>query len=209
MPAALQIIAALYHRQKTNQGNYIDVSMTDCSYSLGAMPQAIMKNSNYSVSNGKYILNGAVPCYNVYKCKDGFISVGSLEPKFWKKLCLEILKAPHLKNYGLMTGDAGDKIKKEVTKIFMRKTCKEWMPIIKASDACCEVIPNDIKQVSKQLISERGLDIKVRIKNEKNNKTQTIFVPKSPLNMLYGVEFQTKGAPTKIGQHNDEILSKL
>ena len=35
-PAAMQIIAALYYRQNNNnQGNIIDVSMTDCSYALG------------------------------------------------------------------------------------------------------------------------------------------------------------------------------
>lgn len=210
MPAALQIIAALYHREKTNKGNIIDVSMTDVSYSLSVIPQSIIKNTNYQISNGKYILNGAYPCYNVYRCKDGYISVGSLEPKFWKMLCLDILNAPNLVNKGMFMGKSGENIKKEVENIFMNKTCKEWKPIIAKSDCCVEIIPNNIKQVSNsKLIKERDLDIDIPIKHPNNSKVQTITVPKSPLNMLYGVEFQNKSGPSKIGQHNQDILSKL
>eukprot|EP01084_Bolivina_argentea_P120800 214158_1 len=96
-PAALQIIAALYYRQNNNnKGNIIDVSMTDCSYALGVMPQTIVQNTNYLQSGGRNVLCGAVPCYNVYECKDGHISVGANEPKFWKTFCLEILNARHL-----------------------------------------------------------------------------------------------------------------
>eukprot|EP01084_Bolivina_argentea_P289251 496651_1 len=209
-PAALQIIAALYYRQNNgNKGNIIDVSMTDCSYALGIYPQTMVQNTREKMSGGKFYLCGAVPCYNIYECKDGFISVGALEPKFWRSCCLEILNAKHLISKGLVMGKLCEKVKGQVTEIFKSKTCKEWEPIIAKSDCCVEVIPLvENVQNDPQLIA-RDLNIKVNVRNKKKNKSQIITVPKSPLNMLYGVEFQNKPAPAKIGEHNDEILSKL
>eukprot|EP01084_Bolivina_argentea_P084394 152641_1 len=209
-PAALQIIAALYHRQNNgNKGNIIDVSMTDCSYALGVWPQVMTQNSNTTLSGGKFILCGALPCYSVYECKDGYISVGALEPKFWRACCVEILNAKHLITKGMMSGQKCDKVKQEVTNIFKTKTCEEWKPIIAKSDCCVEVVPSvESVKDDPQLIA-RDLNVTVNVKNKKKGKSQTITVPKSPLNMLYGVAFQNKPAPTKIGQHNHDILSKL
>lgn len=210
LPAALQVIAALYHRQNNGgKGNIIDVSMTDCSYSLAVIPHAVTKNTNKTLSHGRNVLNGGVPCYNVYRCKDGWISVGSLEPKFWKMLCLDILNAKHLVSKGLLMGVHGERVKKEVNEIFMSKTCEEWRPLIEKTDCCVEIIPTLEEAGKARLIQARDLDIKVQIEDKRKGKVQTITVPKSPLNMLYGVEFQQKPGPTKIGEHNAEILSKL
>ena len=130
-PAALQIIAALYYRQNNgNKGNIIDVSMTDCSYALGIYPQTMVLNTDAEMS-------GAVPCYHVYQCKNGYISVSALETKFWRKCCTEILNAKHLISKGLFTGVMGEKVKTEVTDIFKQKT---WEPIIAQSDCCAEVV---------------------------------------------------------------------
>lgn len=209
MPAALQVIAALYHRAKNgNRGNIIDVSMTDCSYALGVIPQAIAQNSSMAVSDGRYVLNGAVPCYNVYECADGFVAVGALEPKFWKRFCVEVMDAAHLVSKGLLMGEAAEPVKNEVTRILKTKTRAEWRTLLAKSDCCVEVVLSAEEAGKSELIRARELDVEVEIEG-KNGRRQTIRVPKSPLNMLDGVRFQNAPGPSKIGQHNEEILSKL
>eukprot|EP01084_Bolivina_argentea_P289252 496652_1 len=203
-PAALQIIASLYYRKVNgNKGNIIDVSMTDCSYALGVLPQTLVKNFNIPMSDGQFTLNGRFPCYNVYPCKDGYISVGANEAKFWKTFCLEILNAKHLISKQYVQNKQRDKVMQEITNIFMSKTCKEWEPIINGADCCVEIIPKvESIQNDAQMIA-RDLDVEFRVKDK------VYTVPKSPLNMLRGVEFQNKPGPSRIGQHNEEILSKL
>ena len=161
------------------------------------------------MSGGRFALCGSVPCYNVYECKDGYISVGSLEPKFWRMCCLEILNAKHLVSKGLLSGIAGEKVKAEVNEIFKTKTCKEWEPIIAKSDCCVEIVSLAENVKNDPQLKSRDLNVSVNVENERKDQSQMLTLPKSPLNMLYGVQIQNKAAPAKIGQHNDEILSKL
>eukprot|EP00483_Globobulimina_turgida_P004610 UN04619 len=177
--------------------------MTDCSYALGVLPQTLVKNYNIPMSGGKFRLNGKFPCYHVYPCKDGYISVGANEAKFWKMTCEKILKAPHLISKQKAIHHEYNMVIKEITNIFMTKTCKEWEPIISATDCCVEIVPKVETVGNDPQIKARDLDINFKI----NDKTFT--VPKSPLNMLYGVQFQNKPGPASIGQNNNEILSKL
>ena len=91
---AFSIVTALWARERTGRGQYIDLSLTDGSVYLNAM---VMKNfflNGEKNPPGQAPLNGASPDYRVYRCKDRrFLSVGSLEFKFWRTLC-EALARP-------------------------------------------------------------------------------------------------------------------
>src|SRR3989344_8060148 len=64
--AAFAIAAALFQREKTGKGEYIDIAVTDGALSLISMHLAYRSISN----NRKTILSGSMPCYNVYETKD-------------------------------------------------------------------------------------------------------------------------------------------
>ena len=88
MQAVIGILAALIARQHTGRGQYVDIAMSDgVAYMLAAVA------SNYFADGmvpkrGSMTLNGGVPYYNVYECKDGeYISLGCIEPWFWEALC--------------------------------------------------------------------------------------------------------------------------
>ena len=91
---AFSIVTALWARERTGRGQNIDLSLTDGSLYLNPM---VMKNyflHGEVTRPGQAFLNGGNPDYRVYRCKDGrFLSVGSLEFKFWRNLC-EALERP-------------------------------------------------------------------------------------------------------------------
>jgi crotonobetainyl-CoA:carnitine CoA-transferase CaiB-like acyl-CoA transferase len=83
MFAVVSIVMALFRREKTGEGEYIDVSMFDSS--LAAIPLHTAAYLNNLGSLPYFISN---PGYEVYKTKDGYVSIGMLdEPHFWNNLC--------------------------------------------------------------------------------------------------------------------------
>jgi alpha-methylacyl-CoA racemase len=87
MHSVVAILAAVIHREQTGQGQWIDISMTDCSFALNAKfgPDYLVGGVNPEPEST--ILNGA-SFYGHYETKDGrYLSVGSLEQQFRKQLC--------------------------------------------------------------------------------------------------------------------------
>ena len=77
LPGA-QILAALLQRHRTGRGCWIDVAMTDWAFALMAMAQAKYLACGEAIGGGRDLLSGAVPCYDVYRTKDGHITVRPL-----------------------------------------------------------------------------------------------------------------------------------
>jgi len=71
--ALIGILAKL----KEGKGGFIEVSMTET---------ALIFNI-FNLYSRNLILNGLYPCYNVYKCRDGYFTLGALEAKFWQNFC--------------------------------------------------------------------------------------------------------------------------
>jgi CoA:oxalate CoA-transferase len=95
--AAISIIAALYNRGITGQGQYIDTSVHE-SARLGLYPWLVVMYS-YAFTEGgppptvETRMGAAV--YPVYPCKDGFIRVVALTPWQWKAL-VRVLGEPQV-----------------------------------------------------------------------------------------------------------------
>lgn len=76
------LLAAVIARQQTGQGQYVDVSMTDCAFSLNAMAGAGFLACGVEPGRESQVLNGG-SFYDYYRSRDGrWFSVGSLEPNF-------------------------------------------------------------------------------------------------------------------------------
>jgi crotonobetainyl-CoA:carnitine CoA-transferase CaiB-like acyl-CoA transferase len=95
LPAVTRILAALWQVSNGGDGAFIDVSMTHSIHASNVMAQATLANAETDVSTGldplragHGLLNGGVPCYNVYRTADErWLAVGALELKFWERLC--------------------------------------------------------------------------------------------------------------------------
>src|SRR4030081_1493335 len=94
--AALAILGALLEVARGGSGRFLDVSMTDGAFTWLAVPLSQVRAEGQPIPRGQHRLTGRYACYGVYGCADGrFMSVGALEPKFWRALC-EALGRPDL-----------------------------------------------------------------------------------------------------------------
>jgi crotonobetainyl-CoA:carnitine CoA-transferase CaiB-like acyl-CoA transferase len=85
--AAFGILAALRHRDATGEGQVVDVSMFDGALSWLAMVAARVFAAGERPRRGAELLGGAIVCYRPYTCRDGWVTLGALEPKFWAAFC--------------------------------------------------------------------------------------------------------------------------
>jgi crotonobetainyl-CoA:carnitine CoA-transferase CaiB-like acyl-CoA transferase len=85
--AAFGILAALRERDRSGEGQLVDVAMTDGALSWLAMVAARHLADGAVPRRGGLELGGALLCYRPYRCADGWITIGALEPKFWLAFC--------------------------------------------------------------------------------------------------------------------------
>ena len=185
-PAAMQICAALVGRAKTGQGRVIDVSMRDGVVGLMSMMLARTLVGD-DIDGGKDLLVGAVPCYGVYASADGFVSVGSLEPKFWSAFC-DAIAQPELKDQSF-----DEAARSTVATTLAQKTTAEWVAVFANFDCCVEPVLS-----SKEALAE------ARVVN--------VAIGSAQAGRVYGFAGLGVDAPgdsrpaPKLGEHNDELL---
>ena len=85
--AAFGILAALRERDRSGEGQLVDVSMADGALSWLTMVAAQYLADGVVPERGKGALNGGLVCYRPYRCADGYVTLGALEPKFWQAWC--------------------------------------------------------------------------------------------------------------------------
>lgn len=89
--AVIGILLALLCRSVTSRGQMVDISMTEGILPLLAFPVAMQLARERGVL-GADLVTGSFACYNVYQARDDiWISVGAIEPKFWRTIC-EVLQ---------------------------------------------------------------------------------------------------------------------
>lgn len=96
--AAMSVFAALRTRDRTGNGEFIDVSIFDTAVSLMVLNLARYLATGEEPVAGETLLTGTFPFYNLYEASDGgWLAVAVVEPKFWQSMC-EILEVPELKD---------------------------------------------------------------------------------------------------------------
>jgi crotonobetainyl-CoA:carnitine CoA-transferase CaiB-like acyl-CoA transferase len=134
------LLAAVVARQQTGRGQYVDVSMTDCAFSLNALAGAGYLASGVTPERENHLLNGG-SFYDYYRCREGrWFSVGSLEPAFMGALC-EALGRPELAKFGLSLAP-GDQaaLKRQLQIEFERRSFEELQACFSSIDACVEPV---------------------------------------------------------------------
>lgn len=133
---ALGVVAALLEAQKSGKGQTIDVAMIDGASSLMAAIYGLRAAGRWTDKRGDNILDTGAHYYNVYETSDGkYVSVGSIEPKFYAEL-LQLSGLQHQELPRQNDKDAWPKMNERLTTIFRSKTRDEWCKIMEGSDVC-------------------------------------------------------------------------
>lgn len=137
--AVIGILAAATGRDKSGQGQYVDISMTDGMIALNNIFAAASLVDGKSPDCESTVFNGG-SIYDYYETKDGkYMSVGPLEPKFSSEF-YKTIGRPDLISPGSVMPANLEEVKKQIRDIFKAKTQDEWTQIFSRDDACVEPV---------------------------------------------------------------------
>jgi crotonobetainyl-CoA:carnitine CoA-transferase CaiB-like acyl-CoA transferase len=201
--ALVGILAALHERERTGQGRFVDVSMTDGALAFLHMHLAarlFLGEQGAPLCRGRETLNGGSACYGLYRTQDArWLAVGSLEPKFCMGLC-EKLGRPDLFADAYDTGEAGARVKAEFARLFAAHPLAHWVELFRGSDLCIEPVLEGDEVLSDPQLRARGLFVEVE-DPQRGRKATHLLTPlrmgETPLR-----------PPPALGQHSREILTE-
>jgi crotonobetainyl-CoA:carnitine CoA-transferase CaiB-like acyl-CoA transferase len=203
MLAATSILAALLARTKTGRGQFVDVSMLDGVVSWLTIHAAEYFGEGKSPERGRMMLSGGLAAYNIYETMDGrYLTLGILEEWFWKNLC-EALKREDLSKTNFMNPSEQPKLFSALKGIFKTKTLSEWISFLSAADVPCGPV-NSIEDAfkDKQVLHRKML---VEIEDPVAGRIKQIGIPIK----LSDTPGSIRTPPPELGQHTEEILTKI
>jgi alpha-methylacyl-CoA racemase len=133
---AFGILCALVERSRSGLGQVVDAAMVDGAALLSAMIHGMRAMGSWTDERGANLLDTGAPFYEVYETKDGkYISIGSIEPRFY----LQLLERTGLATQSLpnrMDRDQWPALKQRLQTVFKTKSRDEWCAIMEGSDVC-------------------------------------------------------------------------
>jgi alpha-methylacyl-CoA racemase len=156
MQAAMAVMAALLRRHHTGVGEHLDVSIADGVVAMMSLYVDEYLATGVEPGPGHYILTGRYACYDLYECSDGrFVSVGAIEPQFWKNLC----RLLGLEQYaGAQTDDDSQaEVRAALAAAFRTRTRDEWVDELGPADTCVAAVQTVAEAVEDPQVVSRGL----------------------------------------------------
>lgn len=137
LPAVVAILAALHERERSGRGRHCDVAMLDALLPWMALRRAERRSIDDRTQDG--VLLGGVPCYGVYPCADGYLTVAGLEERFWADF-VDAIGRPDLLDGAYAHGTRGSEVRAAIEERLRSRTRAEWMGVFADRDACCEPV---------------------------------------------------------------------
>jgi alpha-methylacyl-CoA racemase len=197
---AFGILAALRERERSGEGQLVDVSMYDGSLSWLAFVAARYLCDREVPRRGELELAGGLICYRPYACKDGWVTLGALEPKFWQAWCRGVGREDLVER---QFDAPGSDAHAEVERIFLERTRTEWDEFASRHDCCLE----PVLELDEALDSEltRAREMVVELDQPGTDGVRLLGVPVKLS--------RTPGAPAGpgpgLGEHTREVLAGL
>ncbi|WP_090864961.1 CaiB/BaiF CoA transferase family protein [Paraburkholderia diazotrophica] len=141
LSAVNQILAALWAVARGGDGQFVDVSMAHCTYAHNVVAQVALANDGTAPIAGGSLLNGGVPCYNLYRTLDErWLAVGALELKFWETLCMALDRPDwatrHWSLGQAIAGPDAAQLIKDMAELIATRPLAEWVELLVPLDCC-------------------------------------------------------------------------
>jgi crotonobetainyl-CoA:carnitine CoA-transferase CaiB-like acyl-CoA transferase len=200
--AAFGILAALRERDRSGEGQLVDVSMADGALSWLGMVAARYLAEDVVPRRGDLELAGAVVCYRPYECADGWVTLGALEPKFWQAWCRGVGREDLIEQ---QFSRPGSDTHRAVEAIFAARTREQWRAFASEHDCCLEPVLELDEALDSELVRAREMIVEL----DQPGAQRPVRLLGVPVKLS-----RTPGDPNRapgpgLGEHTREVLAAL
>lgn len=195
--ACFGILAALRERDSSGEGQLVDVSMTDGALSWLAMVAGRYFREGRPPDRGGLELAGGIICYRPYPCRDGWVALGALEPKFWATFCAGVGREDLVER---QLDPPGSEAHAEVERIFLERSREEWRAFADEHDCCLEPVLSLDEALESDLVLARQMVVDVEQPGA--GAVRQLGVPVK----LSRTPGRATGPGPALGEHTDEAL---
>ncbi len=179
--SALLCVIGILELLRRGTGGRVEVPMVEAALLFNTLNIAMKTEAGDATLTGKY------PFYNVYKCRDGYITIGALEEKFWENLC-RALGRDDLRGKQL-----DPKATRELAAELSRYTCREALEKLWA---------HDVPAAPANKIEDLPRDPHLAARGYRPGRLLEAIV-------IDGTRPYTPGKAPRRGEHTREILLEL
>jgi crotonobetainyl-CoA:carnitine CoA-transferase CaiB-like acyl-CoA transferase len=203
------ISAALFHRHRTGEGQYIDIALMDCTYNSHDWQLAAFSASDGEIDpqRGGSQRTGAFP-YGVFKSNEGYIGIGVFTDPQWEALLrrmgrADLLEIPEFKSSQGRTQHQD----------MLKPMIEEWLATFASDDEAIRVLADELRLPAARLLSvgqfahDPILSRRMVAKMRTANGREAMFL-RSP-HKFSKTPAEIPGPAAFLGQHTGEILRSL
>ena len=203
---AIGINAALYDRQKTGRGMYIDVAMLDCQI-------AILENAV-----ARYLTKGEIPKpmgsrhpsispFEAFKTKDSYVIIAAGNDKLFEGMCKVFNLSLHEDDKFKTNANRNkniDELKKILENELKKNTTAYWCKVLEENKIPCGPI-NNIKEV----VESPQTKARNMIVSAMHDKIGQFKMPGNPIKMSSYEDPDNRGEIPNLDQHREKILKEF
>jgi formyl-CoA transferase/CoA:oxalate CoA-transferase len=200
------IMTALYHKEKTGKGQYVEASLLE----------GMVSASCYHIVN--YLGTGNIPTmlgqghpslapYQMFPSKDGRVMLGAANDGLWNKFCevtgrKDLAEDPRFKT-NLDRVENRDELIPLLEDYFQTKTTKEWVDLLEGAK-----IPNSPVNNIQDLVNDEQVEFREMITDVPHPKIKGLRAAACPIRMSEGPS-SIRRHPPETGEHTEEVLLEL
>ncbi|MEL0088937.1 MAG: CoA transferase [Rhodospirillales bacterium] len=206
MNGAIGVLTALQHRNKSGEGQQVDVSLLDSALSMCVYEAANVFATGQKPERLGQGHRGSAP-YQIFPTMDGWLALGASQQKFWEQTC-EVIGADHLISDPRFL-EKKDRVGRQqeladlLAPYFQKEKTQHWFERLDALGIPCGPVMNHLETLSDPHILAR--DMVASVDHPKAGSGHTLGTPIKLKKTPGGVR---RAAPT-LGQHNDEVRTQL
>ena len=204
---AIGINAALYDREKTGKGMFIDVAMLDCQIAIleNAIARYLSKNEIPKPLGSRH---PSIAPFEAFKTKDSYIIIAAGNDKLFNNLCealnlSEIAKDEKFKSNSLRCENM-DELKKIFEEKLKSKNTSDWISIFEKLKIPCGPIFNIKEAVENPQIEERNMIVKAY-----HDVIGEFKLSGNPIKMSTYKDEKTRGKIPNLDEHREKILKEF
>ena len=197
--AAFGILAALRERDRSGEGQHVDVAMADGALSWLALVAARRLAGAEVPQRGRDALAGGLVCYRPYACADGWVTLGALEPRFWSAFCRGVGREDLVERQFDAPGSAAHA---ELEQVFAARTRAEWEAFSREVECCLEPVLDLDEALASEHVAARAMVVSL----DQPGATEPVRQLGAPVKLSRTPPDTTRLPGPRLGEHTEAVL---